>query len=1043
MNSGARMLKSSYKRSLDAASILLCCLAGFQLCVKAYADDRDRTILQFQHAAWTAKVGAPGGVEALAQTRDGYLWMGTNNGLYRFDGVSFERFDPIGGPAFPTRVILSLLALPSGDLWIGFRAGGVSLLRAGVNTNYGASEGLPQGRVIGLAQDGEGAIWAGTAGGLARFEQGRWKRVEEDWNYPGKAAQGVYLDRQGTLWVATESTIVFLPAKARRFQTTGTHVGIVRQFAESSDGQLWMAETTRSVHPVPDHRPGSSGPEIRVGSDAILFDAEGSLWITSLGDGLRRVPFPERLRDQKIGEFSHAAEIFTANDGLSSDNARTILEDREGNIWVGTANGLDRFRKSALTPLMLSGKFYQYQLVAGDQGDVLISSLGPGFARVHDGKLKSEHMPMGVCTGYRDRTGTWWVGLLEPSTSDMFTEHQRIQVLTFRSEGGRLSRAAAPLVLAKAYATPRVLAEDRSGIPLFGTQEGFFALKEGRWTRYEMPPELARLSVLTAFTDSSGGAWFGYNEGTIALLDGATVRTFSADQGLHVGSVRAIDGLDGRIWAGGEHGLAFLDGSKFRAVTPADREEFSGVSGIAETSDGSLWLGEYRGVVHIPAAEVGMVLRNPSYRIRYDVLESLDGLPGAIQETPQYPSVIQGTDGRLWFATASAVAWIDPVHIPRNLVPPPVSIRWVNVNGKRYAPFAALKLPALTRSLEIDYTALSLAIPERVHFRYRLAGIDDDWQVAGTRREAFYTGLRPGKYEFRVIACNNDGVWNEQGAMLDFTIAPAWYQTNWFLTLCLVASILAIYALYSLRLRQVAGALSARFDERLAERTRMARELHDTFLQTIQGSKLVTDDALEKSSDPAHMRRALEQLSVWLDQAVHEGRAALNSLRTSTTQRNDLAEAFKRAIDECRIQRPIEVSFSVSGDSKEMHPVVRDEIYRMGYEAIRNACMHSQGSRLEVELKYGHDLVVLVRDNGIGIDPAVAKEGKDRHFGLQGMRERAARISSKLTVANSADSGTLVTVVVPGGIAFRKPSPSPLEKIRTILRRAGQTPHSD
>jgi ligand-binding sensor domain-containing protein len=226
------------QRYLDAAPILLACLLSVFLSASAFADERDRTIFQFQHTAWTAKVGDPGGIQALAQTRDGYLWLGTSNGLYRFDSVSFERFDPVAGPAFPSRGVLSLLALPNGDLWTGFRAGGVSLLRDGGNTNYGASEGLPQGRVWSLAQDSEGAIWAGTDGGLARFEQGRWKKVADDWNYPGKSAQGIYLDRQGTLWVATESTIVFLPARARRFQTTGTHVGSVCRFTrrDAMDG---------------------------------------------------------------------------------------------------------------------------------------------------------------------------------------------------------------------------------------------------------------------------------------------------------------------------------------------------------------------------------------------------------------------------------------------------------------------------------------------------------------------------------------------------------------------------------------------------------------------------------------------------------------------------------------------------------------------------------------------------------------------------------------------------------------------------------------
>jgi signal transduction histidine kinase len=401
------------------------------------------------------------------------------------------------------------------------------------------------------------------------------------------------------------------------------------------------------------------------------------------------------------------------------------------------------------------------------------------------------------------------------------------------------------------------------------------------------------------------------------------------------------------------------------------------------------------------------------------------------------PDASRSPDGRLWFANEGVLQVIDPAHLVTNTVVPPVHVENVVANRKNYPAHEGLRLPPQIHDLQIDYTALSFVVPQKVRFRYLLEGHDISWQEPSTRRQAFYNDLGPGKHRFRVIACNNDGVWNENGATLDFTIASAWFQANWFLGFCLVAVLFLIYALYRLRVRQVAKALSARFDERLAERTRMARELHDTFLQTVQGSKLVADNALKKSDDPERMRRAVEQLSVWLGQATQEGRAVLNSLRTSTTQENDLAEAFKRATEECRLIGPIEVSFSVTGDSKEMHPVVRDEIYRVGYEAIRNACTHSRGSRLEVELKYGHDLALHVKDDGVGIDPTIGDHGSEGHFGLQGMHERVARIGGKLTVASSASSGTEITVVVPGGIVFREPSASPLDKLRTILRKVG------
>jgi signal transduction histidine kinase len=287
-----------------------------------------------------------------------------------------------------------------------------------------------------------------------------------------------------------------------------------------------------------------------------------------------------------------------------------------------------------------------------------------------------------------------------------------------------------------------------------------------------------------------------------------------------------------------------------------------------------------------------------------------------------------------------------------------------------------------------------------------------------------------------VIACNNDGVWNDIGAALDFSVAHSWYQTNWFRALCLISAGLTVCVIYRLRVRQISRAIGARFDERLAERTRMARDLHDTFLQTIQGSKLVADDALESSTDPIRMRRAVEQLSVWLARAMQEGRAALNSLRTATTQTNDLGEALRRVTEDRLIPGSMAVAFSVVGDAREMHPIVRDEIYRIGYEAIRNACMHSGANRLEVELIYTNDLALRVHDNGTGIDPAIADRGKDGHYGLQGMRERAARIGGKLTLVSSSSSGTEIKLVIPGGVICpRMPvRRSPLTRIRSLFR---------
>src|SRR5258708_6745489 len=400
----------------------------------------------------------------------------------------------------------------------------------------------------------------------------------------------------------------------------------------------------------------------------------------------------------------------------------------------------------------------------------------------------------------------------------------------------------------------------------------------------------------------------------------------------------------------------------------------------------------------------------PDITVQLKIFDAFDGVqPGYAP----FGGAARTPDGRLWFANGVLLQMIDPDHLSGNALPPPVHVEEVIADRKSYSSGKNLRLPPLTRDLEIDYTALSFVVPQKVRFRYRLEGRDVAWQEPGTRRQAFYSDLRPGRYQFRVIACNNDGVWNEAGAILDFSVAPAWYQTNWFRALCLVSGGFIVCVIFRLRVRQISRAISARFDERLAERTRMARDLHDTFLQTIQGSKLVADDALELSTDPIRMRRAMEQLSLFLRRATQEGRAALNSLRTATAQTSDLAEALRRVTKADVIPSSMAVSFSVVGDARELHPIVRDEIYRIGYEAIRNASVHSKASQLEVELRYARDVVLRVSDNGIGIDPGISDKGKDGHFGLQGMRERAARIGGNLALGSSSNSGTEIKLVVP------------------------------
>ena len=1028
--------REGIKRKYIGRFLSLCYFCVF-LCPIGFALDRDWTITEFHHTAWTVKDGAPSQISALVQTEDGYLWIGSARGLFRFDGVEFESYVPPAGVSLPRHNITSLLATPDGGLWIVFRPFGLGFLKDGQMKVFSRTEELPNGEVFNIACDLDGRIWAGTLTGLALFDGARWHQIGSDWNLTNQRVWSMFTDRDGTFWVATGYTIAFLPRGARSFQQTGIRTIGVPQIAQAKDGRLWMTEWAKPVRTIPVANRGiaANDTEIQVEAYKLLFDRDGSLWMSAESDGIKRVRFPERLEKRRLTRDSIELESFSARDGLTNDTAGEILEDREGNIWVSSSKGLDRFSYSPIASVRLPPPYVNMTLLPVEGGDVLVASIGrnPMLRITRDRIIKvatigrnlrlsrdriiNEGVPMEIASFYRVSSGTvWWGGLggIWKQDKDHFKFfHQPI--------GSEWFWEVFP-------------ADESGGLWIQLGDLGLIHFKNGVWTSTEKPKDLPEKTLSASFKDQQGRIWLGYDDGGVCVMNGNEIQSFSRDDGVDIGRIKVIRGRGAQVWLGGETGLAIFNNGRFSTINTAG-EPFGAISGIVETADGGLWLNETHGIIYIPPAESQQLLNDPDHRINYRLYNILDGLRGGPQINHTVSTAVEASDGRIWFATDNGLARIDPAKQKINDLPPPVVVKTLTTDEKTYQSTDILELPKGTESLRISYTALSLSVPERVHYKYWLEGFDHDWRDAGTRREASFTNLGPGAYRFRVIASNNDGVWNEEGAALEFKILPMFYQTNWFLALCVAALAFLVWVGHKLRVRQVKALMHLQFQERLAERTRVAQEIHDTFLQTVHGSKMVADHALKERTDHARMVRAMEQLSTWLGQASEEGRSALNSLRASTTERNDLSEAFRRAIDECRTDSPIAVSFSVKGESREMHPVVRDEIYRIGYEAIRNASVHSGGDRLDVSLEYAHDLRLRVSDNGAGIDSDVIENGKDGHFGLRGMRERAERIGSKFTLSSSPVAGTVITLVVPSRIAFRTPAPNWVNHLKSLFHR--------
>jgi signal transduction histidine kinase len=441
---------------------------------------------------------------------------------------------------------------------------------------------------------------------------------------------------------------------------------------------------------------------------------------------------------------------------------------------------------------------------------------------------------------------------------------------------------------------------------------------------------------------------------------------------------------------------------------------------MAEDDDGHWWIATDIGVLRIPAGELDRAVANPAYRIRYESFNLFNGLPGMPQGAFPVPVVARTRDGRIWFATNNGIAYVDPRRIPRNDLPPPVLVETVKVDNKVLAPANGIVLTHDMKDIEIDYTALSLSIPERVLFRYKLEGNDTEWQEPGTRRQAFYNGLRPRKYKFRVIACNDDGVWNEEGATLDFRVAPAWYQTIWFRASCVAGFVLLLWALYQLRLQHLQRQFNMTLEARVGERTRIARELHDTLIQSVDGLMLRIETALTES-DPKRSRLMIEKALDSADEVMLEGRQRVNALRAEATAVKELSEALASYGQDLSKDHPATFSVALLGSPKAVDAFVRDEAYCIGREALGNAFQHADATKIELEVTYDRRVVHMrVRDDGYGIDEQTLTGGRPGHWGLRGMRERAQVIGGKLVIWSRPGVGTEIDLEIPADLAYEK-----------------------
>jgi len=1011
-------------------------------CACTFALNPDRDIHQLAHRSWGEREGYPGRSEALAQTTDGFLWIGSDIGLFRFDGVHFERYVPRSGGKLSENSVHSLLALPDGSLWVGYGfENKICVLRNGNVKCYGKADGVASWPCA-LVQDHEGTIWANTWNGVIRFNGLRWEHIGRDWNFPEEVlhitSDVLFVDSRGTLWAGVNQTVLYLKQGSKRFEPTGAFAGWSISIAEAPDGTIWLSDNESYVRAVSisvsaksaatakcevlAHRgaPAKCPSEVplvaKISSpNDLLFDRNGSLWMATDTSGLARIPHAEWLKGRATSQTSHRLQTFDSKDGLSADSCFPLLEDREGNIWVATRDGLDQFRDTTLVPVALPTSLFRVGIAPADGGDIWVDGSWNYIARIHGDSRNVSLILTDAFKPYRDPAGvTWLMGNSLAQWKD-----------------GRFRKVApSPDGLAGSWGTWQVAGDGFGKLWAFSTGHGFFFLDHDRWKAWATPPELARQRVADMFSDSTGRIWVSTDEGDIITLDKGNVVDHPVKPDSPLRNVKVFaERAPQEIWAGGTGGLVLIDNGHFRPIKPA-LDSFEDVTGIVDAGSEGLWLNTENGVIHIPRVEADRALRDGSYRIKFERIDFPDGLPGQTETLSPYPKAIQGTDGRIWFTVLQGLAWIDPKKkISTNALPPPVDIERIVADGKDYEASNKLQLPPHVRDLSIDYTALSLAVPEKVHFRYKLEGQDPDWREVVNDREVQYSNLAPRHYTFRVIACNNSGVWNEAGAALDFSVAPAWYQTNWFRVACVAVFLVLLWGIYRLRVQQLQHQFAIGLEACVNERTRIARDLHDTLLQSFHGLILRFQAATNLLPErPVEAKQRFETAIDQAAQAITEGRDAVQGLRSSTVETNDLAMAISALREELQANGTIADStlfrMAVEGTPRNLHPILRDEVYRIAGETLRNAFRHAQARQIEVEIHYdARQFRLRVRDDGKGIDPEIlGEQPRPGHFGLHGMRERAKIVGGQLDVWSELDSGTEVELSIPASRAYATPS---------------------
>jgi len=977
------------------------------------------THAQYRFDFWTTDNGLPqNSVYAITQTRDGYIWLTTLDGLVRYDGVRFTIFDKSNTKGITSNRFTSLYEDRDGALWAGLEDGGLTRYQHGAFTTFTTADGLPDNWVREIQGEPDGGVLIFTQGGVCRFNNGRFTPTPER---GGLNQLRVKVSPSGARWTWDKEGL--RRQRADRLTTYPIPLIITGDFAaalyEDRQGALWAAASPAKVFRVKESVVTSyterDGLPPGAGFWAMCEDRQGNLWLGTGGSGLARF---------KDGRFT----VYTTAHGLSSNVIRAVFEDREGTIWIGTGDGgLNRLSRQFITAYSTKDGLAAnnvYPIYEDHAGDIWIGT-ARGLSRFSAGVFTNylseigPHPLRNVQTIGEDRAGRLWVGNYGG---------------VGRLKNGSVIRQPE---LAGNYAF-RAVHQDRRGDLWFATERGVLKYAGGAVTAYTTKDGLPSNDARLIHEDRQGRLWFGFYGGLARFESGRFV-VFTTKDGLASDHIRALhEDRDGALWIGTyDGGLSRFRDGRFVTCAMAHGLFNNGVFQILEDARGAFWISCNRGIYRVSKQQLNDFADGKLSKVTCVAYGKLDGMLNTECNGGRQPAGIKARDGRLWFPTLGGVVIVDPEAVPFNAQPPPVLIESVVIDGAR-APFlASARVEPGQANLEINYTGLSYTKPEQAQFKYKLTGQDHDWVEAGTRRAAYYSYLQPGRYTFTVLAANSDGVWNNEGASIEIVVVPPFWRTWWFLAVSALAVGGMVFAGYRRRVARLHRRHAAQeaFSRQLIEsqereRQRIAAELHDSLGQNLL---VIKNRALLGSSAPTGSA-ALEQLAeitAAAAESLSEVRAIAYNLRPIHLERLGLTATLEEMIENIAAASGIEFEFAIAPLDGLFDKDDEINLFRIVQECLNNIVKHSRARQASVVLQRSEsEARITISDDGAGFDPASPAPANGpapkAGLGLTGLGERARMLRGSLQLQSALGRGTIVLIKIP--LPAKHPDKKPLDK---------------